>query len=177
MITISLLLIGIQFYCGTSTATTVTSGATACTNLTTSLEFGKVSSNPLGLRYIASREDYWNALESVYQPSCTVYPTSAQDVSIALQAIRVSGSHFAVKAGGHNTNNFSSVDNGVLIDLSSMNGKSYNSSSTLATYEPGSTFGELYGYHTQFSRTVLGPTLAGVDTGAALGGGLSYLSP
>lgn len=178
MITTSLVLIGIQFYCGISTATTLTSGATACTNLTTLLGLGKVSSNPLDLRYIASREDYWNALQSVYQPSCIVYPVSAQDVSIALQAIRVSGSRFAVKAGGHNTNNFfSSVDNGVLIDLGSMNGKSHNSSSTLATYEPGSTFGELYDYYAQFGRTVLGPTLAGVGTGAALGGGLSYLSP
>jgi FAD/FMN-containing dehydrogenase len=178
MITTSLVLIGVQFYCGISTATTLTSGATACTNLTTLLGLGKVSSNPLDLRYIASREDYWNALQSVYQPSCIVYPVSAQDVSIALQAIRVSGSRFAVKAGGHNTNNFfSSVDNGVLIDLGSMNGKSHNSSSTLATYEPGSTFGELYDYYARFGRTVLGPTLAGVGTGAALGGGLSYLSP
>lgn len=178
MITTTLLLIGIQFYCGTSTASTATSGATACTNLTTSLGPEKVSSNPLDLRYIASREDYWNALQSVYQPSCIVYPTSAQDVSIVLQAIRVSGSHFAAKAGGHNTNNFfSSVDNGVLIDLNSLNAKSYDPSSTLATYEPGSTFGELYDYFAQFGRTVLGPTLAGVGTGAALGGGLSYLSP
>lgn len=92
-------------------------------------------------------------------------------------AIRVSGNRFAVKAGGHNTNNFSSVDNGVLIDLGSMNGKSHNSSSALATYEPGSTFGELYDYYAQFGRTVLGPTLAGVGSGAVLGGGLSYLSP
>lgn len=178
MIARPLLLIVIQIYCSTSYASTATSGATACTNLTTSLGFGKVFSNPFDLRYIASREEYWNALQSVYQPSCIVYPTSAQDVSIALQAIRVSSSRFAIKAGGHNTNNFfSSVDNGVLIDLSSLDTKSYDPSSTLATYEPGSTFGELYDYYAQFGRTVLGPTLAGVGTGAALGGGLSYLSP
>ncbi|EEA23660.1 hypothetical protein TMatcc_006744 [Talaromyces marneffei ATCC 18224] len=178
MITISLLLIGIQIFSCIFTAAIATSDATACTNLIGSLGFGKVSSNPLDLRYIASREDYWNAQQSVYQPSCIVYPTSAQDVSIALQAIRGSGSRFAVKAGGHNTNNFfSSVDNGVLIDLSSLNAKSYDPSSALGTYEPGSTFGELYDYYTRFGRTVLGPTLAGVGTGAALGGGLSYLSP
>lgn len=178
MITTPLLLIGIQFCFGTSTASALTSGAIACTNLTSSLGSGKVSSNPLDLRYIASRGDYWNALQSIYQPSCIVYPTSAQDVSIVLQAIRVSNSRFAIKAGGHNTNNFfSSVDNGVLIDLSSLNAKSYDPSSTLATYEPGSTYGELYDYYAQLGRTVLGPTLAGVGTGAALGGGLSYLSP
>lgn len=178
MITRSLFLIGIHFSCATSTANTATSGAIACTNLTTSLGSAKVSYSPLDPRYIASREDYRNALQSVYQPSCIVYPTSAQDVSIALQAIRVSGSRFAVKAGGHNTNNFfSSVDSGVLIDLSSLKAKSYDSSTILATYEPGSSFGELYDYYAQFGRTILGPTLAGVGTGAALGGGLSYLSP
>ncbi|KAH8701954.1 hypothetical protein BGW36DRAFT_394738 [Talaromyces proteolyticus] len=157
---------------------TISLGRTACTNLTGSLGADKVDSNPLDLRYIDSREDYWNVLQSNYQPSCIVYPTSAQDVSIAVQAIRLSGSRFAVKAGGHNTNNFfSSVDQGVLIDLGSLDAKSYDSSTTLATYEPGSTFGELYDYYAQFDRTVLGPTLAGVGTGAALGGGLSYLSP
>jgi FAD/FMN-containing dehydrogenase len=177
MIKILLLVIGIQGFYGACTASTAISGATVCTNLTISLGSGKVSSNPLDLRYISSREGYWNALQSIYQPSCIIYPTSAQDVSIALQAIRVSDSRFAVKAGGHNTNNFfSSVDNGVLIDLSSLDAKSYDPSSTLAIYEPGSTFGELYDYYAQFGRTVLGPTLAGVGTGAALGGGLSYLS-
>lgn len=153
-------------------------GPAACTNLTSSLGASKVSASPLDLRYIASRENYWNALQSNCQPSCIVYPASAQDVSIALQAIRASGSRFAVKAGGHNTNNFfSSVDGGVLIDTGSLNAKSYDPSTTLATYEPGSTYGELYDYYAQFDVTILGPTLAGVGTGAGLGGGLSYLSP
>jgi FAD binding domain len=151
---------------------------TACTNLTSSLGTEKVISNPLNLQYLATTEDYWNALQSDYQPSCIVYPTSAQDISIALQAISVSGSHFAIKAGGHNTNNFfSSVNQGVLIDLSTLNAMSYDQSTTLATYEPGSTYGELYDYYAQFDRTILGPTLGGVGTGAGLGGGLSYLSP
>ncbi|OKL58849.1 hypothetical protein UA08_05863 [Talaromyces atroroseus] len=157
---------------------TANPGPTACTNLTNSLGVEKVISNPLNLQYLASTEDYWNALQSDYKPSCIIYPKSSQDVSVALQSIRASGSRFAIKAGGHNTNNFfSSVDQGVLIDLSSLNAISYDPTTTLAIYQPGSTYGDLYDYYAQFNRTVLGPTLGGVGTGAGLGGGLSYLSP
>ena len=151
---------------------------TACTDLTSSLGSSKVDSNPLSADYINSRYDYWNAVQSNYAPSCIIYPKSAQDVSIALQAIKVAGSRFAIKAGGHNPNTFfSSVDQGVLIDLSKMTAKSYDPTTTLATYEPGGDFGAIYDYFIQYNRTVVGARLSGVGTGLALGGGLSYLSP
>ncbi len=154
-------------------------GPAACANLTSILGSSIVNSNTLSLAYIESRTDYWNTLQDVYEPSCVVYPSSsAQDVSVTLQAVRAAGSHFAVKAGGHNPNTFfSSVDAGVLIDLGSMTGMSYDPDTTLATYEPGSLFGDLYDYYEQYNRTVVGARLAGVGTGLALGGGLSYLSP
>ncbi|KAF4994831.1 hypothetical protein F66182_16427, partial [Fusarium sp. NRRL 66182] len=117
-------------------------GPTACTNLTSILGSSIVNSNTLSSAYIESRTDYWNTLQDVYEPSCVVYPSSAQDVSVTLQAVRAAGSRFAVKAGGHNPNTFfSSVDAGVLIDLGSMTGMSYDPDTTLATYEPGSLFG------------------------------------
>lgn len=153
-------------------------GPTACTNLTSILGSSIVNSNTLSSAYIESRTDYWNTLQDIYEPSCVVYPSSAQDVSVTLQAVRAAGSRFAVKAGGHNPNTFfSSVDVGVLIDLGSMTGMSYDPDTTLATYEPGSLFGDLYDYYVQYNRTVVGARLAGVGTGLALGGGLSYLSP
>ncbi|KAI1841670.1 hypothetical protein JX266_012135 [Neoarthrinium moseri] len=153
-------------------------GSNACLNLTSSLGFSKVATSQLDPEYISSRGDYWNVRQSVYAPSCVVHPESSQDVSVAIQAIRAADSRFAIKAAGHNTNNFfSSVDGGVLIDLSSMTAKSYDSATTLATYEPGSNWGQLYEYYQQYGRTVMGGRLSGVGTGLALGGGLSYLSP
>ncbi|KAI7978085.1 hypothetical protein EIK77_009625 [Talaromyces pinophilus] len=153
-------------------------GPVACANLTSILGSSIVNSNTLSLAYIESRTDYWNTLQDIYEPSCVVYPSSAQDVSVTLQAVRAAGSRFAVKAGGHNPNTFfSSVEAGVLIDLGSMTGMSYDPDTTLATYEPGSVFGDLYEYYEQYDRTVVGARLAGVGTGLALGGGLSYLSP
>lgn len=97
---------------------------------------------------------------------------------MALQAIRAADSRFAIKAGGHNPNTFfSSVDKGVLLDLSSMTEKSYDPDTTLATYEPGGVFGDVYEYYAKYNCTVVGARLAGVGTGLALGGGMSYLSP
>ncbi|KAF7535832.1 hypothetical protein G7054_g5080 [Neopestalotiopsis clavispora] len=157
---------------------TRTAGTVACANLTSSLGAVKVVSAPLNPEYIATTQDYWNARQSVYTPACIVYAQSAQDVSVSLQAIRAADSRFAIKSGGHNPNNFfSSVDGGVLVSLEQMTDKSYDASSTLASYEPGSNWGELYEYYQQFAVTVMGGRLAGVGSGLALGGGLSYLSP
>jgi len=154
----------------------ILAGPAACANITGSLGFQKVA-GPISIDYLTSRFQYWNARNSDYTPSCVVYPTSAQDVSIAIQAIRSSGSTFAVKTAGHNPNPyFSSVDKGVLIDLSRLNAKSYDPVTTLATYGPSHTFAEVYEYFHQFGRTVVGARLGGVGTGLALGGGLSFLS-
>lgn len=154
-----------------------TAGPSACSNITSQLGSSKVSTSELSLNYIESTE-YYNTLQDDYKPSCIVYPESSQDVSTAIQAIRAAGSRFAIKAGGHNPNTFySSVDKGVLLDLSSMTNKTYDEDTTLATYEPGGTFGDVYEYFAKWNRTVVGARLAGVGTGLALGGGMSYLSP
>ncbi|KAJ5701804.1 hypothetical protein N7488_009352 [Penicillium malachiteum] len=162
---------------GITVPVVATAGTSACSNISTQLSSSKVESNELSLSYIESTE-YWNTLQDDYKPACIVYPDSAQDVSVAIQAIRAAGSRFAIKAGGHNPNTFySSVDKGVLLDLSSMTAKSYNEEIILATYEPGGVFGDVYEYFAAWNRTVVGARLAGVGTGLALGGGMSYLSP
>ncbi|KAI0532447.1 hypothetical protein GGR58DRAFT_507418 [Xylaria digitata] len=150
----------------------------ACSNLTSAFGISKTAVSQLDLRYILSRNSYWNTALNANAPACVVYPENAEDVSLILKTIKASGSRFAIKAKGHNTNDlFSSVDDGVLIDLSHMTGKSYDESTTLATYEPGSSWGELYEYYLQYGRTVVGGRIHDVGTGLALGGGMSYLSP
>ncbi|KAJ5703694.1 hypothetical protein N7493_011619 [Penicillium malachiteum] len=162
---------------GIAVPVAATAGTSACSNISTQLSSSKVESNELSLSYIESTE-YWNTLQDDYKPACIIYPDSAQDVSVVIQAIRAAGSRFAIKAGGHNPNTFySSVDKGVLLDLSNMTAKSYDEETTLATYEPGGVFGDVYEYFAEWNRTVVGARLAGVGTGLALGGGMSYLSP
>ncbi|KAI9373942.1 hypothetical protein BJX61DRAFT_551931 [Aspergillus egyptiacus] len=152
-------------------------GPAACSELTKTLGTKTVVSNILSLDYIKSRLSYFNTEQSKYRPSCIVYPTSTEDVSTTIKTIRAHNSRFAIKAGGHNPNDFfSSVDDGVLIDLSSMTERSYDESTTLATYQPGGPFGDIYDFFLPYNRTVVGARLAGVGTGLALSGGLSYLS-
>jgi FAD/FMN-containing dehydrogenase len=154
----------------------ILAGVATCANLTGTLGVQKVA-GMISFAYMESKFEYWNARNSDHTPTCVVYPTSAQDVSIAIQAIRSSGTRFAIKTAGHNPNPFfSSVDQGVLIDLRNLNAKSYDPATTLATYGPGHTFLEIYEYFQKFGRTVVGARLGGVGTGLALGGGLSFLS-
>lgn len=151
-------------------------GVQACSSLKASFGSPKVSS-PLSLDYVDSQNDYWNAIQSSYNPACVFFPTSSQDVSTALRIIKQAKSRFAIKAAGHNPGTFfSSVDRGVLIDMNRLNSRSYDPVSTLGTYGPGGTFGEIYEFFAKYNRTVVGARLAGVGTGLALGGGLSYLS-
>ncbi|KAI0198480.1 hypothetical protein F4808DRAFT_259402 [Astrocystis sublimbata] len=150
----------------------------ACESLVTSLGTEQTIVSHLDPRYIKSRTSYWNQKLNAHHPACVVYPNNAQEVSDILKTIKESGSRFAIKSRGHNTNDlFSSVEDGVLIDLSHMTGKSYDDTTTLATYEPGSSWGELYDFYQQHDRTVVGGRIHDVGTGLALGGGMSYLSP
>ncbi|KAI0143150.1 hypothetical protein GGR57DRAFT_495334 [Xylariaceae sp. FL1272] len=153
--------------------------ATACQSLTIALGSDKIATpGLLALEYDSSRKDYWNTRLTKNAPTCVVYTANAQDVSTALIIIRQTGSLFAVKSQGHNTNDyFATVDDGVLIDLTKMTGKSYDAATTLATYEPGSNWGELYEYYLDYGVTVVGGRVAGVGTGLALLGGMSFISP
>ncbi|KAJ5002570.1 putative FAD-linked oxidoreductase [Colletotrichum sp. SAR 10_66] len=151
-------------------------GSTACTDLTAQLGSTKVATS-IKIDYIQSKNEYFNTAQSGYNPSCVVFPTTTQDVAAILKSVRAAGSRFAIKTEGHNPNTFfSSVDKGVLIDLTEMNERTYDETTTLGTYQPGGKFGDIYDYFAKYNRTVVGARLSGVGSGLALGGGLSYLS-
>ncbi|PWN26921.1 FAD-binding domain-containing protein [Jaminaea rosea] len=161
-----------------SLAHAATPGQTACSQIQGSLGQGKVANpNLLNFQYQQSKNGYWNTRLNANNPACAVYPSSASDVSTSLKAIKAAGSRFAIKAGGHNPNaNFSSTNNGVLLDMSKMTDKSYDPAKGTCTYQPGNKFGDLYEFYEQFGVTITGARLSGVGSGLGLGGGLSYLS-
>ncbi|WYZ41957.1 hypothetical protein EsH8_V_000852 [Colletotrichum jinshuiense] len=151
-------------------------GSTACSDLTNRLGSTKVAMK-IELDYLLSKTEYFNTVQSNYNPSCVVFPTTTQDVATILKSVRAASSRFAIKTEGHNPNTFfSSVDKGVLIDLTEMNERTYDEDTTLGTYQPGGKFGDIYDYFSKYNRTVVGARLSGVGSGLALGGGLSYLS-
>lgn len=153
-----------------------TAGAAACSDLQTQLG-NKVAPQGISPSYVGSTTYYYSQEQVQNKPACVVAPTAYTDVQTAMKVIRAHNATMAVKAGGHNTNNYwSSVSGGVLIDFKDMTAKSYDASSNTGYYQPGNRWGDLYKYYQQFDRTVVGGRISGIGSGLALGGGLSFLS-
>ncbi|CAO1634935.1 unnamed protein product [Parajaminaea phylloscopi] len=149
-----------------------------CAPLTRSLGRNKVAYNASDdSRYEQSRR-YYNSRFNRVVPACVAYPEHAQDVSLLLRDVRATGCRFAIKAGGHSMEaGFSSVSDGILIDLQAMTHKSCDKSSKLCSLGPGNHFGTLYEYFDRtYGFTITGPRLSSIGVGALLGGGLSFLS-
>lgn len=151
-------------------------GQAACAQLSKLLG-QKVSSIPLDPAYIQSTKKYFSSEQAQNKPSCVVGPTSYSDVQTAVKVIRQFNSTLAVKAGGHQTNNYwSSTAGGVLIDLINMRTKTYDSSTQTGYYQPGNKWADLYPYYENLGVIPVGGRIADVGSGLSLGGGLSYLS-
>lgn len=84
--------------------------AQACQSLQKELGPAKVVTGRFDPAYLGSLSGYYNQLQAKVFPSCVVYPSTPQDVQAAVKAIRASGSRFAVKAGGHTYNLWSSTE-------------------------------------------------------------------
>ncbi|CAG8004790.1 unnamed protein product [Penicillium nalgiovense] len=93
MISLALALVGVLRPVG-SLATDP--GPAACSKITSQLGSSKVVISKTSLKYVASTE-YWSTPQDTYKPSCVIYPSSSEDVFVTIQAIRASGSWFAVK--------------------------------------------------------------------------------
>ncbi|CEH17212.1 fad binding domain-containing protein [Ceraceosorus bombacis] len=149
----------------------------ACNALRSQLPFGRVTNQGLGPDYLVSVQTYYSQLQAKRFPACVAYPQNAQEVSTVVKAIKANNLQFAVKAGGHQFNNWSSSDGGVLIDLQRLTAKRFDDENKqVAYFEPGNRWRDVYSYFVPQGVTPVGGRLGGVGSGLALGGGLSYLS-
>ena len=112
------------------------------------------------------------------RPALIVRPTGAADVIDAVNLARENGLPLAVRCGGHSVAGQGVVDDGVLIDLSSLKGVRVDPTSRRARANAGALWGEfdretqLFGLATPGGRV----TTTGVG-GFTLGGGYGWLSP
>jgi FAD/FMN-containing dehydrogenase len=112
------------------------------------------------------------------RPALIVRPTGAADVIDAVNLARENGLPLAVRCGGHSVAGKGVVDDGVLIDLSSLKGVRVDPASRRARANAGALWGEfdketqLFGLATPGGRV----TTTGVG-GFTLGGGYGWLSP
>jgi len=89
------------------------------------------------------------------------------------------GSRFAIRSGGHNPNvGFSSVGSeGLLIDLSRLDGVSLSPDGSHAAIGPGNRWGRVYQILASDGRMAVGGRANDIGVGGfLLGGGLSYWS-
>ncbi|MDT5214029.1 MAG: hypothetical protein QOK18_2268 [Mycobacterium sp.] len=84
----------------------------------------------------ASASAGWNLLFS-YRPRVIVFAQETQDVVNALAWARKNHVYVRVRSGGHSLEGWSSVDDGIVIDVSEMKSTSIDSSSRIATVGAG----------------------------------------
>ena len=88
-------------------------------------------------------ESWWSK-NTQQHPWCLVQPHDAKEVSVALTSIleigeRAGDWHIAVRSGGHMMGHSSNnMDDGVTIGLGMLNQTTYDSSTNLASLQPGS---------------------------------------
>lgn len=115
-------------------------------------------------------------LEYIRRPALIVRPVDEYDVSYVVSLARKTGMELAVRSGGHSLPGFSTVDDGIALDLSSMKGLEVDVEQRTAWAEAGLTGGEYtvmaaeYGLATGFGDTAS----VGIG-GLTTGGGIGYL--
>ncbi|KAI1757659.1 FAD-binding domain-containing protein [Xylaria castorea] len=110
------------------------------------------------------------------QSACIIRPATTVEVAMAMRVIKVSGTRFAIRSGGHNPNKrFASIDgSGVLLDLKSLDTIDLGRDDVLRV-GPGQTWDRVYHFVQQKGKSVVGGRHGSVGVaGLLLGGGLSF---
>ncbi|KAI0554740.1 FAD-binding domain-containing protein [Xylaria curta] len=115
------------------------------------------------------------------QSSCIVRPANAVEVAMAMRVIKVSGTRFAIRSGGHNPNaRFASVDgSGVLLDVKNLDTISLGKDDILRVGS-GQTWERVYhfvNFVQEKERSVIGGRHGSVGVAGLLLGGWHTLSP
>ncbi|KAH9890763.1 FAD-binding domain-containing protein [Xylariomycetidae sp. FL2044] len=106
--------------------------------------------------------------------ACFVRPSSSQDVADTLEAVKETGSKFAIRCGGHNPNPgfSSSSESGIVIDLAQLKTLHLDPDGVLQV-GAGNRWGDVYDYLEERERTAIGGRHKDVGvSGFLLGGGM-----
>jgi FAD/FMN-containing dehydrogenase len=111
------------------------------------------------------------------RPALVTRPADAADVIRAVGFARDQGLELAIRSGGHSLGGYSTVENGLVLDLSLMRGMSIDAQRRVAWAQPGLTWGtytEMAQEHGLVTPAGDSPTV-GLG-GLTLGGGIGYLA-
>lgn len=114
------------------------------------------------------------------KPWCIVHPETSADVARFVSVVTgITNCDFAIKTQGHApAAGAANIQDGMTLDLTSLNTTSLNEDHSIASVEAGSAWVDVYRTLNPFNKTVSGGRNGAVGVGGVtLGGGISYYSP
>jgi FAD/FMN-containing dehydrogenase len=117
----------------------------------------------------------WNGAHDGHTPALVVRCAGAADVIAAVGFARSNGLTIAVRGGGHSVAGFSTVDDGIVIDLSTMNGVRVDPAARRATVGGGAVWADV-DHETQAHGLATTGGLVSTTgvAGFTLGGGIGW---
>ncbi|KAL1865059.1 hypothetical protein Daus18300_007406 [Diaporthe australafricana] len=145
---------------------------------------------PSSTQYASSLASYFSFQEAALEPQCIVFPTTSEDVSVAIKTLTSISSddatsadtkaacRFAIRSGGHaSIAGAANIQQGVTIDLSKLDGIDLSPDHSTVSVGVGNSWDAVYSLLDGLNLSVAGGRTAGVGVGGlSLGGGISYLS-
>ena len=118
----------------------------------------------------------WNGAHDSRMPAAVASCTGVADVIAALGFARAHDLEVAVRGGGHSVAGFSTVDGGMLIDLSPMRSVRIDPAARRAYVGPGAVWGDVDHEAQQFGLATTGGLVSTTGVaGFTLGGGIGWL--
>jgi FAD/FMN-containing dehydrogenase len=131
---------------------------------------------------IGPADDGYEDARSVYnamidrRPQVVVRPASVADVTTTVNVARDADLDLAVRGGSHSVPGFGTVDDGVVLDLSSLKGIRVDPVTSTVRAQGGCTWGDLDHATHAFGLATTGGILSTTGIGGlTLGGGIGYL--
>ena len=148
-----------------------------------SAALGNKVSYPTDAAFTLSLASYWSQQEEQLIPNCIVSPSSSQDVAITVKilnaaiALNDTEAFFALRGGGHNpTAGSANINQGVTIDLKSINGVDISLDKTVTSVGGGATWRDVYFKLGRMGLMIVGGRASNVGVGGLILGGERYFS-
>lgn len=162
--------------------TTINAGSLQCRVLSYALH-EKVS-YPASAAYLNSSSSYWSKQEESLAPSCIVTPTSTEDVVTVIRTLKLLNKggylkgNLAIRGGGHTPwAGSANINEGVTIDMRSVNEVKVDEKKTVASVGAGAIWGSVYQKMDSLGLAVVGGRGSTIGVGGLVtGGGISYFS-
>lgn len=117
----------------------------------------------------------WNGAHDDHAPALVVRCTGAADVIAAVGFARSNNLPIAVRGGGHSIAGFSTVDDGIVIDLSPMHGVTVDPAARRARVGGGAVWGDLDHETQAYGLATTGGLISTTGVaGLTLGGGIGW---